>query len=66
MAAHPSLPDNDGGYAAGNEKPDRAGNSGRRWTYELGMWSAFMFDMDFLVLRFDEDGRLFEFFWYQG
>ena len=47
-------------------EPDSPGNSGRRWTYELGMWSGFRFEMDFLVLRFDEDGRLFEFFWYQG
>lgn len=47
-------------------EPDSPGNSGRRWTYELGMWSGFRFEMDFLVLRFDEDGKLFEFFWYQG
>ncbi|MEO7454108.1 MAG: hypothetical protein ABIV13_05030, partial [Fimbriimonadales bacterium] len=40
-------------------EPDSPGNSGRRWTYELGMWSGFRFEMDFLVLRFDEEGRLF-------
>lgn len=47
-------------------EPDSPGNSGRRWRYELGEWSGFRFEMDFLVLRFDEEGRLFEFFWYQG
>lgn len=47
-------------------EPDSPGNSGRRWRYELGEWSGFRFEMDYLVLRFDEEGRLFEFFLYQS